>query len=164
MGVMRLRMSDIGRTVTPSTPTTGIQDGWPNRGRATSLDGRLSMWVLRAGLAFVLLYAAVMGLVRPATVAKYMPSFTPGSAIDLLLPIFAVYEVALALCLFSRRYVRVAALLTVVTLAGINLLNIDAFGILFRNVAIMGAAAALCLEAGEQREVVEPTLPDAIAV
>ncbi|MCA1675705.1 MAG: hypothetical protein LC799_27185 [Actinobacteria bacterium] len=131
---------------------------------ADTLDGRLSMWLLRAGLAFVFLYAAAMGLVRPDTVVKYMPSFTPGWAIDLLLPVFAVYEVVLALCLFSRRYVRAAAVLSVLTLAGINLLNLDAFGILFRNVAIMGAAAALCLEAGERRQqVVDLPMPEAIA-
>lgn len=165
MAVLRLSTTrGRGRTFPFSASTAEIPNGSRYRDLADPLDGRLSMWLLRAGLAFVFLFAAVMGLVRPDTVVRYMPSFTPGWAIDLLLPIFAVYEVGLALCLFSRRYVRAAAVLSILTLAGINLLNLDAFAILFRNVAIMGAAAALWLEAGEQRErEAELLLPAAIA-
>ncbi len=151
----------------PTTTTTGFDVPTAGQRKASDgLDAKVSMWLLRAGLAFVFVYAAVMGLVRPDTVAKYVPSVVPPWAVEqILLPVFALYELALAICLFTRRYVRLAAFLSVVTLAGINVANLDAFGVLFRNVAIACAAAALCIEARDhpepsvQVDVTEPPVP-----
>jgi hypothetical protein len=107
---------------------------------------RLSVTVLRLGLAFVFGYAAVTSLVHPELVAQYVPMAVPPLIASALLPLFGVYELGLAVGLMSRRHVNGAAMLAMLTLVVITLLNLDAFGVLFRNVAIGCAAASLWLE------------------
>jgi hypothetical protein len=55
-----------------SAPSAPPRRRWP-------VEQRLSPWLLRAGLAFVLSYAATSSLVRPETFARYLPSFLPGA-------------------------------------------------------------------------------------
>jgi hypothetical protein len=119
--------------------------------RAAGLEAELSLWLLRAGLAFVFVYAALATFLYPAILAKYMPSFAPPWAVErVLLPAFALGELALAAGLMTRRYLRLASLLSVLTLVAITLLNLDAFAVLFRNVAIACAAAAVWVETRRQ--------------
>jgi uncharacterized membrane protein YphA (DoxX/SURF4 family) len=109
-------------------------------------------WFLRVGLAFVFTYAAVTSLVDPAAAATYFPPQLPSDlVVDVLLPAFAAYEVALALVLLSGRHTYGAAVVAALTLAGIVVVNADAFGVLFRNVAIACAALALAAESKGSR-------------
>lgn len=103
-------------------------------------------WLLRGGLAFAFAYAAVAMLVDHAVFARYAPAALqrPGIA-GLARPAFAAYELALAAGLVLGRRVFLAATLAAATLVAIVLLNPDAFGVLFRNVPIACAAAALAL-------------------
>lgn len=104
-------------------------------------------WFLRVGLAFVFAYAAVTSLVDPAAAATYFPPQLPSDlVVDVLIPAFAAYEIALALVLLSGRHTYGAAVVAALTLAGIVVVNADAFGVLFRNVAIACAALALAAE------------------
>ena len=109
-------------------------------------------WLLRGGLAFAFAYAAVAMLVDHTLFARYAPAALqqPGVA-GLARPAFAAYELALAAGLVLGRRVFLAAALAAVTLVAIVLLNLDAFGVLFRNVPIACAAAALALGARPDR-------------
>lgn len=101
-----------------------------------------TLW-LRLGLAFVFLYAAISASFDPAAFAVYFPAFIPEWAVDIGLPFFAVYEVALALAFLTGTRTHGTALLATVTLVGIVVFNPGAFSVLFRNVAIACAALAL---------------------
>ncbi len=106
-------------------------------------ESGLPVWWLRLGLAFVFGYAAVAALSSPEAFLAYFPSFLPEWAIHFALPSFAVYELALAAAFLSGRHVHSASLLGVATLIGIVTFNLDAFDVLFRNIAIACAALAL---------------------
>ena len=126
--------------------------------RADQVVGtRLASWSLRLGLAFVFLYAAVSSLLDPATFTGYFPSFLPTSWATELLPLFAVYEVLLALALVTGLRSHLVALLAAATLVGITAANPDAFEVLFRNVAITCAALALAAQTWPPRT---PTTAD----
>jgi hypothetical protein len=104
-------------------------------------------WLLRAGLAFVFAYAGISMAISPANYTGYLPESigdTPWA--DLLLRGFAVYELLLVVGLLTRRYVAAAAIAAAATVAGIVALNLDAFDVLFRNVAIAAAALSLASE------------------
>ncbi len=104
------------------------------------------MWLLRAGLAFVFLYAGAASFRHPTTFARYFPSFLPSRLTSDLVPLFAVFELLLAVSLLTPRFTYVASWLAAATLAGIVVANLDAFEVLFRNVAIACAALALALQ------------------
>lgn len=109
-------------------------------------------WFLRAGLAFVFVYAAVASLVDPLAAATYFPAQLPSHlVVDVLVPAFAAYEIGLALALLSGRFTYPAAVLAAMTLAGIIVVNADAFSVLFRNVAIACAALALAADSRPPR-------------
>ncbi len=113
--------------------------------RPTTSD-QLPVWLLRAGLSFVFLYAATASFQHPTTFARYSPSFLPEDWAAGLLPAFAVFELLLALSLLTPRLTYAASLLAAATLVGIMAANVDAFEVLFRNVAIACAALALGLQ------------------
>lgn len=115
----------------------------------------LASWLLRGGLAFVFLYAAMSSFLHPDTFARYFPAFLPSAWARELLPGFAAFEVLLALGLLTRRFTYPAALLSALTLAGIVIMNPDAFEVLFRNIAIACAALALALQTRPSRPAAE---------
>lgn len=104
------------------------------------------MWLLRAGLAFVFLYAAAASFRHPTTFARYFPSFLPARWAADLLPVFAAFELLLALSILTPRLTYVASLVAAITLVGIVAANLDAFEVLFRNIAIACGALALALQ------------------
>jgi hypothetical protein len=100
--------------------------------------------VLRLGLAFVFLYAAVSSLRQPLVWGVYLPSFLTGSiSATLLIKIFAIYELGLAAWLIVGKRIHYAALLCTLTLAGIVITNIDQLTTTFRDVGLACMAAAL---------------------
>ena len=121
-----------------STPAAGI--------RRRALEEQLPSWLLRAGLAFALSYAATSSFFHPETFAHYFPSFLPRTWATELLPVFAVFEMLLAVGLMTDRWTYLAAMLAGLTLIAIIVVNPDAFDVLFRNVAIACGAFALALQ------------------
>jgi uncharacterized membrane protein len=117
---------------------------------------RLQSWLLRGGLAFVLSYAATSSLVHPEAFAGYFPSFIPTAWATELLPLFAVFEVLLALGLMTARYAYVACTLAGLTMLAILAVNLDAFDVLFRNVAIACGAFTLAVQTRPERGVRRP--------
>lgn len=103
--------------------------------------------LLRASLSFVFAYAGVTMLMAPEGYLEYIPQPVQGWMPSMaLLRAFGAYELVLVAGLLSRRRVASAALASAVTLIAIVTVNPDSFDVLFRNVAIAGAAAALFVE------------------
>ncbi|HET7059872.1 MAG TPA: DoxX family membrane protein [Candidatus Saccharimonadales bacterium] len=101
-------------------------------------------WLLRIGLAAVFLYAAVGALQHPLEWAGFLPSFLRAAmSPTTLVKLVAVYELALVAWLLSGKYVRYAALLCAVTLAGIIVTNPSQLIITFRDIGLLFMALAL---------------------
>jgi len=118
----------------------------------------LAKFFLRAGLAFVLVYASVEIYYRPDNFLKYVPPFVLQMiSMDLFLPIFGVVEIILALWLLSGWKGQYPSMLAVMMMVGIVVFNMDYFQILFRNVAIgFGALALFVLELTQENKSKEP--------
>jgi hypothetical protein len=102
------------------------------------------------GLAIILLYAAIGSFVNPREWIGYLPGvLTDMLDGHLLLKFFSTYELVLAAWLLSGVYVRYAALLVAVTLAGIVLSNFHLLAITFRDIALIFSALALAALAKE---------------
>jgi uncharacterized membrane protein YphA (DoxX/SURF4 family) len=100
--------------------------------------------MLRLGLGFVFMYAAVASLLQPLEWSGFLPSplakvLHPTLAVRLL----AVFEIILALWLLSDRYRRYAAALATLMLAGVILANLSQLFVTFRDVGLLCAALAL---------------------
>lgn len=122
--------------------------------RRSSVAERLPFWLLRAGLAFVLSYAAASSFFHPETFARYFPSFMPAGWTTELLPAFAVWEMLLVVGLMTDRFTYPASMGAALTLVAIIVVNPDAFEVLFRNVAI--ACSALAVAVQSRRDRAEP--------
>jgi uncharacterized membrane protein YphA (DoxX/SURF4 family) len=120
-------------------------------GRRRAFEDQLPSWLLRAGLAFVLSYAATSSAFHPETFARYFPSFMPAAWATELLPVFAVFELLLAVGLMTERFTYPASMLAGLTMVAIVVVNPDAFDVLFRNVAIACGAFALAAQSRRER-------------
>ena len=149
MGDMPRRTTDAALPAPVDTPALPVPD--IDIGAARARDERLTSWLLRAGLAFVLSYAATASVVHPETFVGYFPSFVPAAWADRLLPVFAVFEALLAVGLLTHRYACMAAVLAGVTMVAIIAVNPHAFEVLFRNVAIACGAFALAVQCRRER-------------
>lgn len=123
----------------------------PVRSRRRALEEQLPSWLLRAGLAFVLSYAATSSFFHPETFARYFPSFMPATWATELLPVFAVFEMLLAVGLMTDRFTYPASMVAGITMLAIIAVNPDVFNVLFRNVAIACGAFALALQSRQER-------------
>ena len=100
--------------------------------------------LLRVGLAVVFLYAAISSFTNPNDWIGYLPQLAKDHVSpNLLIAIFAVYELLLALWLLSGKFTKYAALLVAFTLFGIIVFNYSLFAITFRDVGLIFAALAL---------------------
>ncbi len=140
--------------------------GCAGKGGPFCAESRRPLQLLQLGLAFVFVYAASSTLIHPEPFRSYIPlwvvDMSSPSITDGILRAFAVFELALALGVLTRRFCCMASLLSAVTLLGIVALNGDAFEVLFRNVAIICAALALAAQTGGEmkREVVQQPVTD----
>ncbi|MGH2611421.1 MAG: hypothetical protein ACRDFB_00050, partial [Rhabdochlamydiaceae bacterium] len=67
-------------------------------------DFRLSSWLLRIGLAFVFVYAALALSLNPSEGTHFMPSFVAAIIpAKVFLPVFAICEIALSIWLLSGK-------------------------------------------------------------
>lgn len=105
---------------------------------------KLAAWLLRLGLAFVFLYAAVSSFQHPLEWVGYLPGFlTKTVDAHTLLKIFSIIEIVLALWLLTAKFTRYAALAAAFMLAGIIVVNPGQLLIAFRDVGLVTAALAL---------------------
>lgn len=113
---------------------------------------KVSSFLIRIGLAFSFLYAAVDSFINPDSWTGFFPSVMRNLlAPNILLVVFALVEALLALWLISGIDTFYSAILSAVLLLGIIITNIGAFEIIFRDVTIFFAALALvALHYGEK--------------
>lgn len=98
--------------------------------------------MLRLGLAFGFLYAGISSLISPNDWVGYIPSFIDDYRYGLL-KAFSLFEIGLGLWLVVGRYVKYAAVLSALALAGVVVFNLSVFIVTFRDVSLIFAAVAL---------------------
>lgn len=100
--------------------------------------------LLKIGLAFTLLYASVSSLTSPKDWIWYIPDWMKLIApADLLLVLHSSFELVLGVWLLSGWKGFYAATITALDLLVITLVNIQVFGVVFRDVGLFFSAAAL---------------------
>ncbi|MEX1027363.1 MAG: hypothetical protein WD049_05060 [Candidatus Paceibacterota bacterium] len=103
--------------------------------------------ILRSAVAFSFAYAAIAAYLDPISWAGFLPGaveLLPLSKLTIL-NAFGVLEIVIALWLLSGVRVLVPAVLAAVLLAGIVFTNLPLFEVLFRDLALAGAAVALAV-------------------
>ena len=102
------------------------------------------MFLLRVGVATVLLYAASASLIDPNSWIGFLPGWMRTMMPPkILLTAFSIYEILLALWLLSGKRTFEASLLAALTLFAITITNFRILEIVFRDIAIMFGALAL---------------------
>jgi hypothetical protein len=105
---------------------------------------KLPSLLIRLGLAFVFIYAAMAMELAPKDFIHYVPEFVRQIIpVEPFLHVYGVYEIVLALWLLSNKWVSYSSILSTVTLMGITVLNIDVLNVVFRNIGIIFASLAL---------------------
>ena len=101
---------------------------------------------MRLGLAFVFAYAAISAFQKPDAWLYFVPHFvTTFVPATLFLKLFGVLQLMIAAALVVGKYVRWAALLAALSLAGLLVFNLTSGKLLitFRDVGLTFMAAAL---------------------
>lgn len=100
--------------------------------------------LLRIGLAFVLLYAAIGALQHPNEWIGYLPRLvTDHFPAQKVLDAFSIGQIVMALWLLVGKFLKVAATLTALALLGIIVFNMNAFIVTFRDIGLLFMAIAL---------------------
>jgi uncharacterized membrane protein YphA (DoxX/SURF4 family) len=102
--------------------------------------------ILRFGLAFVLIYAAISAFQQPFEWIGYVPSqlshvVAPATALKLL----SILQLIIGGWLIIGKYTKYAALATALVLFGVIVTNGSQLIITFRDIGLLAAAAALFL-------------------
>lgn len=120
--------------------------------QSDSKSERLSSLLIRLGLAFVFLYAAVFMTISPEKYIDYFPKFmrdlVPGYT---LLHVFAIFEVILSFFLIIGKFNFITAIISFVTMFALTVVNLDRFSVLFRNVSIILSALALVITSRKKK-------------
>ena len=105
---------------------------------------RLASLILRLGLAFAFLYAAISSLINPLAWAGFIPFVVKGLLPEkALLMSFSIFQIILGLWLLSGKKAFYAAVLSALTLAVITVANLNSLIIVFRDITILFSAVAL---------------------
>jgi uncharacterized membrane protein YphA (DoxX/SURF4 family) len=100
--------------------------------------------LIRVGLAAVFLYAGVDAFKHPQAWISYIPAFsTHFLDAKTSLDIISVIQILLAGLLISGQLLKLSALVAISFFAGLLVFNLDTFLITFRDIGLIGAAAAL---------------------
>ena len=102
--------------------------------------------ILRLGLAFVFLYAAVSSLQHPLVWVGFVPVWLAKIvSATVVLKIMAVAQIGLGIWLLAGKWLRYAALGAALMLAGILFTNLSGLLTTFRDVGLLCMAVALFL-------------------
>ena len=111
----------------------------------------LISFFLRLAISVPFLYAAIAAFLTPESWIGFLPSWVRIiMPLEIALSVFSVFQIILSLWLLSGKWLRYSSLLAVVTLLGIAIFNVGALDIVFRDVGLLLAAAALTLLAYEK--------------
>jgi len=104
----------------------------------------LAFILLRAAIASVFIYAAVASFLAPENWIDFFPLFLQNAVPHpFLIDFFSAFELVLAVWLLSGKLTFYAALVAILTLGGIIVFNLSLLDIVFRDFAIILAAASL---------------------
>lgn len=104
----------------------------------------LASLFIRIGLAGVFFYAAVAATLMPSNWIGYFPGFILDAGLgEEALYAWSAFEAALGLWLLSGKKVRLAGIVSVLTMVAIVIPNITVLDIVFRDIAILFMSAAL---------------------
>ena len=124
--------------------------------RVSSDRERITLLLLRLGVAFAFLYPAIAAYFDPISWFGYFPSFMRDIVPDaLLLHSFGVTEIIIALWLLSGRHIFIPSLLAFLYLVAIVALNMGNFAVVFRDLSIAVMALALAVSSRNQQKPVE---------
>ncbi len=102
--------------------------------------------LLRIGVAFTFIFAALNALFNPYAWIGYFPSFLMDIVPDgVLLGVFAIIELVIGLWILSGRKIFIPSLTATILLLGIVIFNPSEFDVLFRDLSIAAMALALTL-------------------
>ena len=103
---------------------------------------RISFLVLRAGLAFCFIYAAISAQINPANWIGYFPPFAQSILPqNILLLSWGSIEIILALWLLWGKHIFLPSLLLGLSLLGVVIFNLNQLDVLFRDISL----ALVCL-------------------
>ena len=106
----------------------------------------LVSFLLRIGLAFAFVYAAISSLVSPQNWVGFIPNFIANIfPTSILLVLFSIYEFALGAWLLSNKKIFYASIVSSVTILLIVIFNLAVLDVVFRDVAILLMAVALAV-------------------
>ena len=116
--------------------------------------GQLASPVLRVGVAFAFIYAAIDGFVDPDSWVGWFPK----SARDIvpaetLLRLWGIFQIILSLWIVSGKKIFWPSLVASLSLAGLILTNLGAMDIIFRDVTILAATIALTIQSFSENSV-----------
>jgi uncharacterized membrane protein YphA (DoxX/SURF4 family) len=113
-----------------------------------------SQWLLRIAVAVAFIYPPFDALTSPDSWIGYFPQFLLASGIPsmVLLHGFGIVEIAIAVWILSGWRIEWPATLAALMLVAIVAFNISQFEILFRDLSIALAAAALAADAYGKRK------------
>ena len=123
-----------------------IKDSYYRHGMINHMEKKFARVVLllRIGVAFAFLYAAIASFVEPQVWVGYLPAFMlnliSGS---ILLPAFSIVEIIVALWLLSGKALFYSGMISALMMAGIIVFNFGALDIDFRDITILFASIAL---------------------
>lgn len=111
------------------------------------MGNKFANFILRLGVAFSLLYAAVSGFVDPESWVGWFPGFVHNIAPEkTVLLLWGIVELVLGLWILSGKKIFIPSLVASISLAGLILTNLSAMDILFRDVTILAVTVALATE------------------
>lgn len=101
---------------------------------------------LRVGLAFVFLYAGIAAFFNPESWVGFIPGFlTKIIPENFVLYSHIAFNVILGLWLLSDKKIFYASILSALALFTITIFNLNSFDIVFRDVGLLLATAALVI-------------------
>jgi len=121
------------------------------------MTDKVAHLLVRVGVAFAFAYPAIHALFHPDSWVGYFPLFvrdlahSVGMSDLVLLHTFGAVEVCIALWLLSGKHIFWPSLAATAMLLGIVVLNPVQFEILFRDLALAAASAALAAAAWRTR-------------
>lgn len=103
----------------------------------------VAVFFLRIGIAFVFLYAGVAAFLNPNDWVGFIPNIGNFITKAILLQIHIFFNLILGVWLLSNKKIFYASIISGIAVFFIIILNIGAFDIIFRDVAILTGIIAL---------------------
>ena len=113
---------------------------------------KIAWLILRIGVAFCFIFAAIAGFLDPMSWVGWFPKFARDIIpVLLLLKIWGVFEMIIGIWILSGKQIFIPSLLASFSLAGLILANLGSMDTIFRDITILSATIALSLFSYERK-------------